>query len=180
MRSRTLQILVAVAACVILAGLPLASAAYAQAAAKIGFIDIRQIVATSDMGKQASADFKKVWEKKKVVIDKTEAELRKMKEAIEKQRSVLKEEAMKEKELEYQKHLREYQRLVTDSNEEMALRDQQLSQKLFPEIMKYVNAFGEKEGYTMIIDVNNPGIYFHSKANDLTKRIVAELNKRKK
>ena len=156
------------------------SQASAQGSAKIGFIDLREIISTSDAGRQAAAEFKKTFEKRKASIQQTEAELKKMKEAIEKQRSVLKPDAIKEKELDYQKHFRDYQRLVADSNEELSARDQQLSQKLIPEVMKIVNSFGDKEGYTLILDINNPVVVYHSKSNNLTKRIVAEMNRRKK
>ena len=171
--------MITAAASVLLIGLLFGSAAHAQAT-RVGFVDLRQIITTSDLGKQAAADFKKAFEKKRAVIQQTEAELKQMKDAIDKQRSVLKEEALKEKEMDYQRHFRDYQRLVNDSNEELAARDQQLSQKLIPEVMKIVNTFGEKEGYTMIIDINNPIVIYHARANDLTKRIVAELNKKKR
>ena len=126
------------------------------------------------------ADFKKTFEKKKILIQQTEAELKRLKNTLDKQRSVLKEEAMREKEMNYQLHYRDYQRLVSDSNEELSARDKQLSQKLVPEVMKVVNAMGEKEGYGLIVDTNNPIVVFHSKADNLTKRIIAEMNKRNK
>ena len=146
-------------------------------AGKIGFVDLREIIATSESGKQAAAEFKKTFEKRRVSIQQMEADLKKRKDELDKQRSIVKEDVMREKEMEYQKHYRDYQRLVQDSNEEMARRDQELSQKLIPEVMRIVNAFGEKEGYGLILDINNPTVVYHAKANNITKRIVAELNK---
>lgn len=149
-------------------------------AEKIGFIDMKEIIFNSDAGKAAAADFKRVFEKKKAAIQHKESDLKKQKEALDKQRSVLKEEAFKEKEMEYQRQFREYQRLVSDSNEDLSARDQQLSGRLIPEIMKIVQSVGVKEGYTLILDVNNPIVVYHSKTNqNLTKRIVSELNKKK-
>lgn len=144
---------------------------------KIGFIDMRAIITSSDAGKQAAAEFKKTFEKRKAAIQQAENELKKLKDALEKQRSVLKQDAIKDKEMDYQKRYRDYQRLVADSNEELAARDQQLSQKMIPEVLKIVNTFGEREGYSLILDINNPVVVFHSKGTDLTKRIVAEMNK---
>ena len=73
-------------------------------AVKIGFINIREIIATSDAGKQAAQEFKKILDKKEGVIQQAGAELKKMKDALDKQRSVLKEDTVKERELEIQKH----------------------------------------------------------------------------
>jgi len=157
-----------------------AGTASAQASEKIGFIDMKEIIFNSEAGKSAAADFKKTFERKKAAIQQKETELKRQKDALDKQRSVLKEEAFKEKEMEYQRQFREYQRLVSDSNEELSARDQQLSGKLIPEIMKIVQSVGEKEGYTLILDVNNPIVIYHSKTNqNLTKRIISELNKKK-
>ncbi len=144
---------------------------------KIGFIDLREIISTSDVGKQAAADFKKTFEKRKASIQQMEADLKKRKDEIEKQRSVVKEDVMREKELDYQKHYRDYQRLVADSNEELSQRDQELAKKLIPDVMKIVNNFGEKEGYSVILDINNPIVVYHAKGSNITKRIVAEMNK---
>ena len=61
------------------------------------------------------------------------------------------------------------------------MKQQEVAKKMLPEIQKLVQAIGEKEKYTMIIDSNvflqtfNFG-YF-AKENDLTKRVLDEFNK---
>ncbi len=152
------------------------STAMAQGAAvKIGFIDLREIIQSSEAGKQASVELKKALDKKKTAIQDAEAELKKMKDALDKQRSVLKEDTVKDREMEIQKRYRDYQRLVSDAKEELSARDQQLGQKLIPEVLKIVNAIGEKEGYTMILDAST--VAYHTAGLNITKRVVAELNK---
>jgi outer membrane protein len=84
---------------------------------------------------------------------------------------------MKEKELAYQKKFRDYQILVKDSNEELQAKDQELSKKMLPEILKLVQAIGEKEKFSMIIDVGQIPVAYYSKENDLTKRVIEEFNK---
>jgi outer membrane protein len=135
---------------------------------------------TSSAGKKAAEDFKKAFEKEKVVIQEREAELKKLKDELEKQRPLLKEDVMKDKETAYQKKFRDYQNLIKDSNEELQARDQDLSKKMIPEILKVVHAIGEKEKYTMIVDVSAIPLAYYSKENSLTKRVVDEFNKANK
>jgi outer membrane protein len=110
-------------------------------------------------------------------LQEKEVELKKLKDELEKQRPLLKDDVMKERELAYQKKFRDYQLLVKDSNEELQARDQDLSKKLIPDILKLVQAIGEKEKYSMIVDVSAIPLAYYSKENDLTKRVIEEFNK---
>jgi outer membrane protein len=153
------------------------AASPAAAAEKTGFVDVREIMLTSSAGKKAAEDFKKAFEKDKAAIQEKEAELKNLKDELEKQRPLLKEEAIKEKETAYQKKFRDYQIMVKDSNEELQAKDQDLSKKIIPEILKIVQAIGEKEKYSMIVDVSAIPLAYYAKENNLTKRVVDEFNK---
>jgi outer membrane protein len=147
------------------------------AAEKTGFVDIEEVMLSSGPGKKASEDFKKAFEKEKEVIQERENELKKLKDELEKQRSLLKEEVLKEKEIDYQKKFRDYQLLVKDTNEELQAKDQDISKEIIPEILKVVNAIGEKENFSIIIDISSIPLTYHSRENDLTKRVIEEFNK---
>lgn len=149
----------------------------AAAAEKTGFVDIREIMLSSGPGKKASEDLKKAFEKEKSVIQERENELKKLKDELEKQRPLLKEEALKEKETDYQKKIRDYQLLVKDTNEELHAKDQDISKEIISEILKVVNAIGEKENFSIIIDISAIPLAYYSKENDLTKRVIEEFNK---
>jgi outer membrane protein len=157
--------------------LALAFAASPAAAEKIGFVNVQEVMVTSTVGKKEAEDLKKGIEKTKTTLQEREAELKKLKEELDKQRPLLKEEAVKEKELAYQKKLRDYQILVKDSNEELQAKEQDLQKKMIPEILKLVQAIGEKEKYNMIVDYSLIPLAYFAKENDLTKRVVDEFNK---
>ena len=146
-------------------------------AGKAGFINMKDILLNSDAGKDATLDLKKFVEDKRTQIQEKENVLKKLKDDLEKQRPVLTETAYKEKELSYQKKYRDYKRFIEDTNGEMKLKDQELSRKLIPEVLKIVNTIGKREGYTSIMDVNSGGLVFHSKANDITTKVIEEYNK---
>ena len=148
------------------------------AADKIGFINMREIMQHSTAGKKAGEDLKKVAEKKQASISSAEKELKKMKGELDKQGSILTANARRDKEAAYQKKLRDYQLLVNDANEELKRRDAELSQKLFPEIVKIVRAIAEKEKYTLVIDIASTPVPYYAKENDFSKKVIEEYNKK--
>jgi outer membrane protein len=48
---------------------------------------------------------------------------------------------------------------------------------MVPEILKIVQTIGEKEKYSVIIDISAIPLAYYSKENDLTKRVIDEFNK---
>lgn len=149
----------------------------AQDAGKIGFVNIEEVLATSDIGKAANEEFKAAYEKNKKNIQQKEQELQKLKDDLEKQRPILTEQARKDKDLAYQKKYRDYQDLVKDANDDLNTRRQDLVNKHVPQIMKIVNNLGEREKYTMILDMSTVPVAYHHKDNNVTKRVIEEFNK---
>ena len=153
------------------------AASPAAAAEKTGFVNVKEVMVTSTIGKKEAEDIRKGIEKTKATLQEKEAELKKLKEELEKQKPLLKEEALKEKDLVFQKKVRDYQLMVKDSNDEIQAKEQDLQKKMIPEILKLVQAIGEKEKYSMIVDYSLIPLAYHAKENDMTKRVVDEFNK---
>lgn len=147
------------------------------AAQKIGFINMRAIISQSEAGKKAEAEFKKTVEKKKAEISRKEEELKKLKDELEKQKSVLTAEAFREKEASYQVKFRDYQRMVQDANEELQKKEQAVTSTMIPEILKIVEKVGKDGNFDAILDLNNPVVVYHDKADNLTKKVIEEYNK---
>ncbi|MFA5323461.1 MAG: OmpH family outer membrane protein [Smithella sp.] len=161
----------------IIAFVALAWSSNSFAADKIGFINLQEIMQNSNAGKKAAEDFKKFYEKETQDIKAAEKELKKMKEELEKQSSLMTQSSRSEKEAAYQKKMRDYQLLVNDTNEELKKRDQEMTQKLMPGIIKVVRSISEKEKYTLVIDVATMPIPYYAKENEFSKKVIEEFNK---
>jgi outer membrane protein len=153
---------------------------WAMAVEKTGFVDMGEILVKSDSGKKAEEQFKKIVDKDRGTIQEKENELKKLKDELEKQRPVLNENAMKAKELDYQKRFRDYQLLVKDANEELQAKRQDILKIMVPEIMSVIKMIGEKEQYTMIVDISSVPLAYFDKQQDITKRVIDEFNKTNK
>lgn len=145
----------------------------AAAAEKTGFVDIREVMLSSGSGKKVMEEFKKTREK----LQREDNELKKLKDDLDKQRPLLKEDVVKERELAFQKKVRDFQIEVKDSEDEFKAKEQEMYKKLIPDILKLVQAIGEREKYGMIIDVSAIPLAYFAKENDLTKRVIEEFGK---
>lgn len=163
--------------CACIAAVFVLSGATAMAADKIAFVDIQRIFMESEAGRTSAQEFRKLVERKQVQIQAQERELQKLQDELEKQRSLLTESAFREKDLEFQRRLRDYKRFVDDANEEMRMREQQMTQLLIPGIQKVINDIGKKEGYTAIFDVGTGGLLFTSEAKDITGKVIEAFNR---
>jgi outer membrane protein len=145
----------------------------AWAADKTGFVSVKEVVFSTAMGKKATEDFNKA----RTNLRDKDNELKKLSEEMEKQRPLLKEDVYKEKEVAFNKKKRDFQILVKDTEEEFQVKEQELYQKIVPEIMGLIRTIGEKEKYTMIIDVSAIPLAYWSKESDITKRVIDDFNK---
>ena len=60
----------------------------------------------------------------------------------------------------------------------MSRKDQELSQKLIPDILAVAQAVGKKDGYTVIIDVaSTKGLVYFAESNDITQKVVDQYDK---
>lgn len=144
---------------------------------KIGIVNVEEVLVTSEAGKAANEDLKKIYERNKAAIEQKEKQLQKMKDELEKQRPILKEKVLKEKEQAYQKEFRMYQDLVKDANEEMQSRRQELFNRYYPEIIKIIQNIGEKEQFTLIVDISTIPIVYFDKEKNITRKVLEEFNK---
>jgi len=147
---------------------------------KIGCIDFQRVLNESDAGKKAKADLETLVKSKQSTIDEKGKIIEKMKSDVEKQASVLSAEAKKSKEEELEKTLREYQRLVQDSQAEVKKKELDLTDVIIKDIRQLVEKMGEENGYTLIIEKTGGMVLYSSKDIDLTDVVIKKYNQLKK
>ena len=152
----------------------------AMAVEKIGFVNMREVITTSDVGKKMYDTLKKSFDKDRATLKEKETELTKLKDEIDKQRSIMRADVLKEKESTLQKKMRDAQLMARDFEEEITKKEQEFVTKIVPDIFKIVRAIGENEKYSMILDPVALQFPYYSKENDITKRVIDEFNKASK
>ncbi len=146
---------------------------------KVGVVDLMKALNESDSGKKAKGNLEALIKSKQSHLDEKGKEIEKLKADLEKQSSVLSTEAKKSKEEELEKSLREYQRLVADSQSEVKKKESELTGEILKEIRVIVDKMGEEGGYTIILENADGLVLFTKKDINLTDEVIKKYNESK-
>ncbi len=144
---------------------------------KMGVLDVQKILNESDAGKKAKSDLEALIKLKQANIDEKGKAIEKLKNEIEKQSSVLSNEAKRNKEDELEKLVREYQRLVQDSQSEVKKKEAELTDLILQEIYELVNKIGDEEDYSLILE--RGVVVYSDKTLDITENVLKKYNESK-
>lgn len=142
----------------------------------ITYVDLQRVMLESDKGKEAKNSLTGEAEKLKKTLDAKQAELQKMKDAIERQSATITPDARAGKEKEYQNKLKDYQRLANDYQGELQQKDAEFTQKILKDVEEVIKTIGEKDKLTLILEKSQAGILFANLAIDITNKVISQYN----
>jgi outer membrane protein len=164
-------------ACVTAFTLLLGAAAASAEELKVGVVDQRRGILTTDQGKQAQKDLEQFAEQKKAALKPAQESFQKKQEELESQRFVLSDTALEERMLELEKQRRELERDVQAVRDELQLQERKMLKPILDKWAKAVEDFGKEKEFDVILDRSTPGILYHSSALDITDLIIQRVNK---
>ena len=146
---------------------------------KLGSVDMQKLLVLSDAGKEAKEQLAVKAAKYEAEKNVKEEELKKLKGELEKQSVLLSETARVTKEKDYQQKLKEYQRFLKDAQDDLQSKNDEFTNRIVDEIVKQVQEYGKKNGYTFIL-VKNESMVFMDEKVDLTDDLLKEFNAARK
>lgn len=146
---------------------------------KLGNVDMQKILMLSDAGKDAKEQLAIKAAKYEAEKNLKEEDLKKLKGELEKQSVLLSESARVAKEKDYQQKLKEYQRFLKDAQDDLQAKNDEYTNKIVDEIVKVVQEFGRKNGYTYIFVKNESMIFMDDKV-DVTDELLKQFNAARK
>ena len=146
---------------------------------KVGSVDLVKALNESDAGKKAKTDLEFLIKSKQSSLDEKGKNIEKIKSEIEKQSSVLSADARKSKEEELERMIRDYQRLVTDSQNDVKKKEGEVTGDILKELREIIAKTGDEEGYTVILEGGEGQILYAKKEIDLTEAVIKKHNELK-
>ena len=141
-----------------------------QEGVKIGFVDLDRALNESRAGRSAL-------EKLQANVKETESSLLKEKQELERLRSdidkkglLLREEERRNLEMEFQRRVRNYQRGMRDSQEELNQRKNELMADILKGLEKVVTEIGKKEKFTLILERSQ--VLYTDQGVDITDTVL--------
>jgi len=144
---------------------------------KIGFVDIDRAANDSEEGKKAVGGLKDFMSSRQASITEKGKAIEKMKSDLEKQGAIMSPDAKKSKMEELERSEREFQRLVSDAQQEFEKKRRELTESVYKEIIEIVVKFGQEQKYTVILPVQS--LLYSDKTLDITDIIINKFNESK-
>ena len=145
---------------------------------KIGYVDLVRAMAECEAGKKAQDQLKKEVENSEQRLLKQRERVEQIKEELEKKAMVLREEERDALGQDYRQSLRDFERRYKDAEEDLKIRDRQLTGRIMMQLQQIVAELGEQGAYTVILEGNNTVVLYGQQDIDLTDRVIQEHNKR--
>ena len=143
---------------------------------KIAVIDTERILLTSNTGKKALADLKKLQEAKEGEARTKQQEIKDLQSKIADGRLSLAQDKLSEMEKQLEAKLVNLRRFQEDANADLGkMRDQVLA-GIDQKVMPVINQVGKELGYTLIFRKFESGLIYADEAIDITNAIIQRLD----
>jgi len=175
MRNRVLAILMSMGlmACPAFMG---AQSAPAAAGAKIGVVDIQQVILDTAEGKQSFQDLQKKYQPRETEINQRQTEVQQLQQQIQRQMTTLSADEQRRMQHDLQEKQTVLQRLEQDAQSAFQYDRDTLMRELGAKVVKVINQYASTHGYALVIDGSQVPVYYAAKGVDITPEIVKLYN----
>ncbi|KPK01180.1 MAG: hypothetical protein AMK71_06540 [Nitrospira bacterium SG8_35_4] len=144
---------------------------------KIAYVDLNKALNESAKGKTAVTILEDLVKEKQSVIIEKEKELKALDDEIAKQASILNPDAIREKQAKREKLMRDYQRMVKDSQDEVQQKRNDFMEAIIKDLRQTVVRIGKEKGYSIIFERVASGILYIPEEVDVTDMLIEQFNK---
>lgn len=148
----------------------------AQERVKIGYIDIQRVISESQAGKRARDKFQAQVKKAEGDILKERQDLERLKNDLDKKGPLLKDEERRNLEADLQKRSVVLQRSMSDYQQELQSKNNEMMAAILKELEKIVNEVGKAEKFTLILERSQ--ILYSDQGIDITSKVIETYNSR--
>ena len=154
------------------------SVSYAQERVKIGYVDIQKVISESQAGKRARDRFQAQVKKAEADIIKERQDLERLKMDLDKKGPLLKDEERRNLESDLQKRSVNLQRSMSDYQQDLQAKNNEMMSDILKELEKIVNEVGKAEKFTLILERSQ--ILYSDQGIDITSKVIETYNSRAK
>ncbi len=147
----------------------LSSAAIA-AELKIGVVDMQEIATNSEPAKDAKKKMDSKYGTERKQIEKQSADLQKKAEALQKN-------ATEEKQVEFIRLRREFDEKTRTFARKVEEDEVKIRQDMVTLVFRAAYEVAKRKGFDFVVDVTAGGVLYAQQSMDLTKDVLAEVNK---
>lgn len=139
---------------------------------KIGYIDLQRIINESKQGKESKELLTKEGEYKGRKLREGDEALKKKFSELDAQRTVLSPDAFQKRQQELMAERDKFTEQVQSYQLDLRKKEQELTQDIVDDVQGLVKDMAQKEGFTLILEKTESGIFYAPEKFDLTERVL--------
>jgi outer membrane protein len=143
---------------------------------KIAVIDTEKILLSSQAGKKALADLKKLQEQKETDLRTRAQELKDLQTKIADGRLSLAQDKLADLSKQYEEKEISLRRAQDDANRELGKKRDEMLGAIDDRVMPVINQVGKELGYTLIFRKFESGLIYADEAIDITNVVIQRLD----
>ncbi len=143
---------------------------------KLGFFDKQALVDRSEMGKEGLEKLKAQMLPIREKLDAAQQEIEELEAEFKKKELVWSDDVKKTKFQEIRSKRAMLRQGVDQANRLLTEKERELLMPLQKKVVEIVARIGKEDGYAMIFELGNGGIWYAPNSLNLTERIVQELD----
>jgi outer membrane protein len=145
---------------------------------KIGVVDPDQAVSATEEGKQARDEFERKKREAEAQLAPLHERAQEMLKEFEAKRFVLSDDALFQKQLDLAELKNQIENKRKEIYGQLQVDRERLLGPLQKKLQGIVEEIGRKEGFTLILQSNTPGILYTREALDITDLVIEKFNKK--
>ncbi len=146
---------------------------------KIAIVDLYKVINESEAGKKAKSDLENLIKSKQSVLDEKGKNIEALKADIDKQSAVITADAKKAKEDELERLVRDYQRIITDSQAEVKKKESELTAEILKQAREIINKIAIESGYSLVLEKADGLVLYFSNNLEITDKVIKRINEGK-
>ncbi len=146
---------------------------------KIAIVDLYKVINESEAGKKAKSDLENLIKSKQSVLDEKGKNIEALKADIDKQSAVITADAKKAKEDELERLVRDYQRIITDSQAEVKKKESELTAEILKQARAIINKIAIESGYSLVLEKADGLVLYFSNNLEITDKVIKRINEGK-
>jgi outer membrane protein len=143
---------------------------------KVGYIDLQRTLNETAAGKKAREKLEGEKKSKQDEIDKSQADLKKVKQQLDKDRAVMKPEVLRAREEELQDKVVKLQEHFVQYQQELAKKEAELTRDIFQQAAKIIESIAQRDGYTIMLEKNESAVLWADTHYDITAEVDQRLD----
>ena len=139
---------------------------------RIAVVDMQRALNECDAGKKAKDQVKAKFERSQDSLKRQRDDLDKMKADYDRRALVLKDDERRNLEKDLETRGLDFKRKYEDFERELKRTDAELTSGIVQELYQIVRDYGEKNGYSLVLEASSGALLYNNKSVDVTDDII--------